>query len=1788
MSGNIKVVVRCRPLNAREKARGAVSLVRMEGNQTIITHPRKASGNHSTPLHQGKHKDEEEAKAFTFDRSYWSADKNDPNYADQELVYGDLGRELLDHAFDGYNCCIFAYGQTGSGKSYTMMGYGDDKGITPRTCSELFERIANLSSDKLKFQVEVSYIEIYNEKVRDLLNPANKGNLKVREHPTIGPYVEDLSRLVVKSFEDIEHLMSEGNKARTVAATQMNETSSRSHAVFTLFLTSNRLDETSNLNTEKCSRISLVDLAGSERADSTGATGVRLKEGANINKSLTTLGKVIAALAEASAHPHSKKSSHNQHNFIPYRDSVLTWLLKDSLGGNSKTAMIAAISPADYDETLSTLRYADQAKRIKNKAVVNEDPNARLIRELKEELQALRDTLMIYAPEEVEKITQQKKTKGSTRTSSKAGARLATASPMLLISPESPIATTKRGNSLLTKEQVIEQLQSSEKLLSEVNQTWEEKMSKTEEIHRQREEALRDLGVIVEKNNIGVYAPKSIHLINLNEDPLMTECLMYQIKLGITRVGRLDSKAPADIRLSGPEIMDEHCYFENLPAEGQDGDEENMQRIVKICPGKDSVTLVNGMRLEEPKVLHSGYRIIFGSGLHHLFRFNNPDEVRRERETLAKQSALPSINTSASISPADPGMLLPSANASTVDSSLYPPDLVDWKFAHNEALRKFGNTANTNLTEMTDEDLKQLSEGITKVREFRNRQRISSDNQNILFEDPETISPMTVSPRTSFSSSSNPRFSAISSAQTVLTEDEDDEDDEEEENIEREEKDKLIRIATEKVEQQLEYQKQEYEERIRQISSSSMKVEDIDFERDELAAKYAQMKEEMEKSLKQQRLAYESKIKRIKAHLPPGTALSSDNLMVGFTAKNAAEHLLRISIEKWRQLRYVKMAEGCLVHAVILKEANIMARELGKNIVYQYIVVHDDISSNPLSFWESTSALQPFTREPDTHLIKEPKPCLAVQVIDHVHRATYIWSIAKLKHRLRRMRRLYDYTDKPLFTGQHFNREDPFYETPCPRYSLIGLARIPLRNLTLQLHADNYVDIYCRNTGRVMGQIRVLVTPIARSISRKSQQQQQQQPDLSPNQERPNLFYRKRSTNNVMQERKVLSEKYLLHIGQQQVFEVKIQELKGVSESDFTQVHAQFRLSSFGNVERYSVGDKIYQTEPMSGFGDQAVIFDQSQTLSINITENMMDVILNQGLTVEIYGQAQETYLCQLVEHVSINHQTDSTTSAVPTSEKSTLFEKVVTSEPNDSMDHIPASRRFSADRRFSVERCTFDGILMEERHDVTAWIQILELDSDGDYTPAKILHKEIRDSHHHHIKHHQNIFCLRQGLQRRISLTLSHDSGKQFEWLEIKQVKVGKVQLIDSKGRVVETSSHAPVDIHLLPEYNQVTFERNGLSKLTAQGPWDSSLHNASFLNRITSSGQRIRLALSWQVICAKCVSPLNFEMDIAIQMHHRDATIHISSSSSSLFRQFLMGGDSNVDANRIICKTSSMFMVQLKPPMTRQVRELWRLNTANKYVRGEEFIGSWKPRGVSLITDYREARQQMLKRERVAVFRHALVLAKHPQTKTIQRSLSTNTMEYNESVEAKKTDPDVLLKKVIDLWKTHYGTREEIAFTQDPPAITSLRPSNSSNSVSSASSSTTSISKKYSNMKLIADIQLIHPSDTVTKKGYLLHPENVDDSWLKHWFVLRRPFIFFYKDQTEAEELGVLNLTSARVDYKADLEEMLQRKHIFAIYTNNNAYLFQANDFEDMKDWLSKIDQFYPVKKLESLNTF
>ena len=338
-----------------------------------------------------------EEKKFTFDNSFWSHNTSDPHYAHQEDIYNALGEEFLDHNFEGYHTCIFAYGQTGSGKSYTMMGTHEQPGLIPRTCEDLFQRIESSISPHISYTVRVSYFEVYNEHVRDLLAPprhsssTNPYYLKIRESPTEGPYIKDLTDLPVKNYAELLRYMRLGDSNRTTASTKMNDTSSRSHAVFTIMLKQIHHDLQTDSTTERLARIRLVDLAGSERAKATEATGARLREGSNINKSLTTLGRVIAALADPRHGRMHNGGKTRSKDVVPYRDSILTWLLKDSLGGNSKTAMIACIAPSDYDETLSTLRYADQAKHIRTRAIVNQDSVSAAERDA--QIAAMQDTI---------------------------------------------------------------------------------------------------------------------------------------------------------------------------------------------------------------------------------------------------------------------------------------------------------------------------------------------------------------------------------------------------------------------------------------------------------------------------------------------------------------------------------------------------------------------------------------------------------------------------------------------------------------------------------------------------------------------------------------------------------------------------------------------------------------------------------------------------------------------------------------------------------------------------------------------------------------------------------------------------------------------------------------------------------------------------------------------------------------------------------------------------------------------------------------------------------------------------------------------------------------------------------------------------------------------------------------------------------------------------------------------------------------------------------------------------
>lgn len=299
-----------------------------------------------------------DTRKFLFDKSF------DPS-SPQDEIYFDFGRNLVEHAIEGYNACIFAYGQTGSGKTHTMMGTEQYPGLVFNICNDLFEWAQDIEATTA-VTIRMSMLEVYNEQIRDLLLPTAK--IKLR---TVGTdcIIEGLSEYKVSNVDQITTLLAKGNKCRATAATKMNDQSSRSHAVISLSIKQQHIQSLDSRTTqEKVSLFRLVDLAGSERAGMTGATGDRLKEGKNINQSLVILGRVISTLADLAERPNSM-------TLVPYRESILTRLLQPSLSGNSRTAMIACVSPdqKNYEQTLSTLRYADQAKKITTKAKINQD-----------------------------------------------------------------------------------------------------------------------------------------------------------------------------------------------------------------------------------------------------------------------------------------------------------------------------------------------------------------------------------------------------------------------------------------------------------------------------------------------------------------------------------------------------------------------------------------------------------------------------------------------------------------------------------------------------------------------------------------------------------------------------------------------------------------------------------------------------------------------------------------------------------------------------------------------------------------------------------------------------------------------------------------------------------------------------------------------------------------------------------------------------------------------------------------------------------------------------------------------------------------------------------------------------------------------------------------------------------------------------------------------------------------------------------------------------------------------
>jgi kinesin family protein 1 len=303
---------------------------------------------------------------------------------------------------------------------------------------------------------------------------------------------------------------------------------------------------------------------------------------------------------------------------------------------------------------------------------------------------------------------------------------------------------------------------------------------------------------------------------------------------------------------------------------------------------------------------------------------------------------------------------------------------------------------------------------------------------------------------------------------------------------------------------------------------------------------------------------------------------------------------------------------------------------------------------------------------------------------------------------------------------------------------------------------------------------------------------------------------------------------------------------------------------------------------------------------------------------------------------------------------------------------------------------------VVEQAHDVVAWLQVCELALDGTYVPVPVIS---------HGTHDPGVFSLHQGLQRRIVLSLSSNSGLQLPWLEFTKVVIGNVRLLDAKGRVHDSSSYSMTTLPLLKEQN-VKFKPDGTSVLDCSALWDSSVHDSPLLNRVTSPNHRIMLQLSWSVAVDTCSEPIRFTMDMAISMQTRDA-----GPPSKILYFF--------GSNKILSKTSTLFNVRLFPQLTRSAKDLWRVDTSEKYVRGEEVLGLWKPRGISVVEDY----TRLITTERRAADVQAIrvILATSPP-----KPIPPDTLAWR---------ADDLLRKALQLWQKQFGHRGNVRHSNSFP---------------------------------------------------------------------------------------------------------------------------------------------------------
>ena len=608
------------------------------------------------------------------------------------------------------------------------------------------------------------------------------------------------------------------------------------------------------------------------------------------------------------------------------------------------------------------------------------------------------------------------------------------------------------------------------------------------------------------------------------------------------------------------------------------------------------------------------------------------------------------------------------------------------------------------------------------------------------------------------------------------------------------------------------------------------------------------------------------------------------------------------------------------------------SKELRKEVSYNFAIASGGSLAAPSSAVDTIAGLDQFGDVSDPVLACATQPAAAVKVLDKRHNAIYMWSLDRMQQQLQRMRNLTTYIDRPSYT-RHFSSDEPFFDSPPPEYSFIGNALLSLATLSRKMSSVSTAPIFCRYTAEAIGSCRIDVKVV--NVVLSSKYANISSPPTRSSSPAPSM----------------------VPPGSKLSFFLTIDQVKGLSSHDFRCIHLQVRLSSF--VGSTLAAEEVFPsaTTDMDASGLSELKFRRAFTI---VTSSKVLNHMRHGYApIEFFAALKSTYLERMERWDELREQRQYARSGS-------------ISPSSSSPVTLPPMRRPEND------------FVVEQTHDVVAWLQVCELAPDGNYIPVPVIANGTHDP---------GVFSLHQGLQRRIVLSLSSNSGLQLPWQEFTKVRIGNVRLLDAKGRIHGSSSQSMAPLPILKDQT-VEFKPDGTGLLSCASLWDSSVHDSLLLNRVTSPNHRILVQLSWLVAVETCSEPINFSMDMAISMQTRDA-----GPPSKILYFF--------GSNKILSKTSTLFNVRLFPQLTRSAKDLWRVDTSEKYVRGEEVLGIWKPRGISVVEDY----TRLITTERRAADVQAIrvILAASPP-----KPIPADTLAWRS---------DDLLRKALHLWQKQFG---------------------------------------------------------------------------------------------------------------------------------------------------------------------